>query len=181
MKAAFWTSLSAARSARRSGQRATRGATVFLAALCVLALAPVTQAQNDTVLIERGTSMRYLANSANPGLGLTWTETGFDDSGWTVGVYGIGYENSPPGATGLIDTTVPNTTRSIYTRLTVNIPDVGQVTNVFVGADFDDAYAVWINGTEVFRSSGLPGGVLNWNTPGAKGMCLPSSCSRRGL
>lgn len=143
-----------------------RRTTVLLAVFCVPALAPVTQAQNDTVLVERGNSMRYLANSANPGLERTWTQPGFDDSGWTVGVYGIGYENSPPGATGLIDTTVPNTTRSIYTRLTVNIPDTSQVTNVFVGADFDDAYAVWINGVEVFRSSGLPGGPLDWNTPG---------------
>ena len=145
-----------------------RRTTVLLAVFCVLALAlaPVTQAQDDTVLVERGNSMRYLANSADPGLERTWTQPEFDDSGWTVGVYGIGYENSPPGATGLIDTPVPNTTRSIYTRLTVNIPDTSQVTNVSVGADFDDAYAVWINGVEVFRSSGLPGGPLDWNTPG---------------
>ena len=65
---------------------------------------PVAQAQDDTVLIERGTSMRYLANSADPGLGSGWTANGFDDSSWTVGVYGIGYETSLPGATALIDT-----------------------------------------------------------------------------
>ncbi|NQT51813.1 CotH kinase family protein, partial [bacterium] len=30
-------------------------------------------------------------------LGLTWTEQGFDDSGWTAGTTGVGYEHSVPG------------------------------------------------------------------------------------
>ncbi|MCH7781044.1 MAG: hypothetical protein IH848_09365, partial [Acidobacteria bacterium] len=92
----FGISLSASRSAGRAGQQATRRITFLLAALCILILAPVTQAQDDTVLIERGTSMRYIANSGDPGLGLTWNRIGFNDSGWTVGVYGIGYENMLP-------------------------------------------------------------------------------------
>ncbi len=164
MSDALRTILSVPRSARRLGCLVPAWVTPVVVCLC--AFAPVTFAQDDIVLIERGTSMRYLANSSDPGLGSTWTNPAFDDSGWTDGVYGIGYENNPPGALGLIDTTVPNTTRSIYTRLTVNVLNVGQVTNVFVGADYDDAYAVWINGTEVFRSAGLPGGALDWNSPG---------------
>jgi PKD repeat protein len=160
------TNLSVPPSVGRSGPNAARKASAVLAMLCALLLCPAVQAQDDIVLIERGTSMLYLANSGDPGLGDTWTANAFDDSLWTVGDYGIGYENNLPGAIDLIDTPVPNTTRSIYTRLTVNIADTGLVTNVFVGADFDDAYAVWINGTEVFRSPWLPAGPLDWNAAG---------------
>ncbi|NIL99896.1 MAG: hypothetical protein GTN89_02695, partial [Acidobacteria bacterium] len=166
MRVTFRTVLCAPPPWRRPGRLAVKAVAPVLVVGCVFALAPHAQAQTEMVLIERGTAMRYLANSADPGLGSTWTASAFDDSGWTAGVYGIGYENIPPGATGLIDTTVPDTTRSIYSRVTVNVPDVGQVSSVFVGADYDDGYAVWINGTEVFRSSGLPAGALDWNSSG---------------
>jgi PKD repeat protein len=137
-----------------------------VAGLLIVLLSFGASAQDNTVLIERSTAMLYLANGADPGLGQTWTQPGFDDSGWTPGVFGIGYEDNPPGAMGLLDTIVPSGTSSIYTRLTVDVPDVAQVTSVFLAADFDDSFAMWINGTEVFRSAGLPAGALDWNTSG---------------
>ena len=137
-----------------------------MAGLLVVLLPFGASAQDNTVLIERSTAMLYLANGADPVLGQTWTQPGFDDSGWTPGVFGIGYEDNPPGAMGLLDTIVPSGTSSIYTRLTVDVPDVAQVTSVFLAADFDDSFAMWINGTEIFRSAGLPAGALDWNTSG---------------
>jgi len=116
------------------------------------------------VLVEEGVAIQYLANSSNPGLGITWTAEGFDDSGWTSGAYGVGYENGSGGVTSLLQTSVPVGTSSVYTRTTFGIADVTSVNNVILGADYDDGYVAWINGVEVFHSGEMPAGAPDWNT-----------------
>ena len=45
------------------------------------------------VLLEAGSEIRYLANSADPGIGLSWTMENYQgESSWNIGSYGIGYE-----------------------------------------------------------------------------------------
>jgi hypothetical protein len=103
--------------------------------------------------------MRYKANPAagpDPNLGLSWTLRGFDDSGWTPGNYGVGYETIPPGANDLINAEVPPATASVFTRARFNV-SLDSVDSVFIGADYDDAYVAWINGEEVYRSPEMPG------------------------
>ncbi len=129
---------------------------------------PITPPSSDLVLvpklaINREPPMSYLANSADPGLGLTWIASSFDDSGWTRGDYGIGYENGS-GAEQLISTNVPVGTVSVYTRVSFEIPDVTLIDAIFLGADYDDGYAAWINGVEIARSVEMPTGTLDWNT-----------------
>jgi len=119
--------------------------------------------QDDTSLVEQGTVMRYLANLSDPLLGTTWTDVGFDDSTWTLGLYGVGYE-SVTGAENLLQTAVPSGTSSIYTRVAFTIPNVTAVDNLYLGADFDDGYVAWINGVEVYRSPQMPAGVPLWDT-----------------
>jgi hypothetical protein len=117
----------------------------------------------ETVFVEAGHAMSYLANRSNPGIGLSWTLEGFDAQGWPSGVYGVGYETAT-GAQNLIETAAPAGTFSVYTRTLFTVADASQVTSLFLGADFDDGYAAWINGVEVYRSPTLPGGTLAWNT-----------------
>jgi len=119
----------------------------------------------ETVLVEYGSVIKYLANATDPGLGITWKDELFDDSSWSSGTYGVGYEIGAGGTTNLVNTEVPQGTFSVYTRSTFSIADVSQVTNLFTGADFDDGYVVWINGIEVFRSPQMPlTGDPAWNT-----------------
>ena len=118
----------------------------------------------ETVLVEEGTAMTYLANASDPGLGTLWVAEGFDDSSWTSGVYGVGYEVGATGANELITTDVPTGTFSIFTRAAFNVADVGAVENLFIGADYDDGFVAWINGVEVFRSAEMPLGPPLWNT-----------------
>lgn len=127
---------------------------------------------SDLVLVPRlsinrngADTMRYLANASDPGLGLTWVFPTYQDSAWNDGSYGIGYETSGSGATGLIQTEVPAGTVSIYTRAFVDVPDAGAVTRLLLGADYDDAFVAWINGVEVYRSPEMPGGAPQWDTP----------------
>ena len=96
-----------------------------------------------------------------------WTAPGFDDSGWAAGVYGVGYESSPPGAQALIQTTVPAGAFSVYTRARFTLEDPASVRNLFLGADYDDGFVAWLNGVEVYRSPEMPAGAPAWNTNAA--------------
>lgn len=133
-----------------------------LVAAVLWAFAATTAAQG-TVLVEEGTACRYVANVADPGLGLDWTAESFDDSGWTDGVFGLGYDEGS-GASDLIATAVPIETLSVYARTTFDIPDVAAMQTLLIAADWDDGWAAWINGVEVHRSPEMPGGDPDWDT-----------------
>jgi hypothetical protein len=116
----------------------------------------------DTPLIEFGSSMKYLANSSDPGIGIAWIEQTFDDASWTDGTYGVGFE-AYNGAASLLQTTVEVGTLSVYTRATFTISDLADVDDVWLGVDYDDGVVAWINGVEVFRSIQMPTGDPAWN------------------
>ena len=119
-------------------------------------------ALNDTQLVAQGSSMRYLGNTADPGLGLGWTAPGFSDTAWTLGVFGVGYE-AGTGAQNLLQTPVGVGTKSVYTRSTFLVSDPSSIDGLFFGADYDDGVVAWINGVEVYRSPGMPPGGPAWN------------------
>jgi hypothetical protein len=126
-----------------------------------LALVDLTSPQ-ETVLVAAGSSMKYLAHLTDPALGETWIDPAFDDSGWTAGTYGIGYE-AGAGAVNLLQTNVEIGALSVYTRATFDIADVGAVDNLWIAADYDDGYVAWINGVEVYRSPEMPTGPLAYD------------------
>jgi hypothetical protein len=145
------------------------GARPFTAAETVLIQAgsPMDYRANGTpdeiVLFEIGSSMRYLANAADPGTGQAWKDSAFDDSGWATGFYGVGYETMPPGASGLLMTTVPAGTRSVFTRVKFEVPDTGVLEGLLLGVDYDDGFVAYVNGVEVARSSSMPAGDPAWD------------------
>jgi hypothetical protein len=118
----------------------------------------------ENIVVDDGSWMTYLANSVDPGIGMSWVAPGFNDLGWTVGTYGVGFETAPPGASDLLDTLIPVGTKSVFTRTTFEVEDVNFVENLFTGCDYDDGYAVWLNGTQVFSSASMPGGALAWDS-----------------
>ncbi len=119
----------------------------------------------DMTPASAGTTMRYRANATDPGLGQGWTTSTFNDATWSGGAYGVGYETSSflPNADGLIATSVPAGTYSVYTRTAFTVADASLVRTLWLGADYDDGYVAYINGTEVARSSNMPGGTPAWN------------------
>ena len=131
------------------------------------------QTSSDLVVVPRLSinrpkvnAMRYLANSANPNLGSTWVQTSYDEeaAGWIPGNYGVGFE-AASGAENLLNTDVPSSAKSVFSRARFNI-DPEAVNSVFLGADWDDGYVAWLNGTEVYRSPqvpGAPGTMPVWN------------------
>jgi len=129
-----------------------------------------TTAPPDLTLVEAGSPMSYLVNTGDPGtvVSESWMTTGFDAGTWDTGTYGVGYETAPPGASSLIQTSVSDDAFSVFTRTTFTLDDVTTVGQILLAADYDDGYAAWINGHEVFRSAQLPAtGPLAWNTNAA--------------
>jgi len=129
-----------------------------------LAFAGSAALAGEPVLVEAGSSTTWVAHFSDPGFGESWVSPGFDDRGWTAGTYGIGYD-SGGAAAGLIATEVPAGASSIYTRAWFTLDDSTAVATLHLGADFDDGWAAWINGVEVYRSPQLPAGPLAWNMP----------------
>jgi hypothetical protein len=122
--------------------------------------------QSGVAVVEQGGSMDYRANYDDPGIGLDWVEEGYAlDFNWQPGSFGIGYDTgSAPNALNLINTSITAGARSIYTVQTFDVATAADIERALVQGDYDDAYAVWINGQEIFRSPEIPaGGGLDWN------------------
>jgi hypothetical protein len=123
----------------------------------------------------RALAVRYGPKALSPRAHLEtdWTAEDYNDSSWATGPqYGVGYDTNTagPNALALIKTAVPAQTYSVYTRASFTIPDataLAAVTSMFLSTDYDDGYAAWINGVEVFRSPELPAGTLAFNTDAA--------------
>ena len=56
----------------------------------------------------------------------------------------------------LLATEVDEGVHSVYTRAIFDITNVLEVEDLWLGADYDDGYVVWINGTEVRSVIGSP-------------------------
>jgi hypothetical protein len=116
----------------------------------------------ETVLVQSGSSMLFLANVSDPLLGSEWVLKDWVPTNWTAGTYGVGYDVAG-NAQQLIATQVPIGTRSVYTRATFQIAELDEVKDLTLGADYDDAYVVWLNGVEIYRSGELELGTLDWD------------------
>jgi hypothetical protein len=138
-----------------------RWISLLIIAGCV-ALFVSDAAAQQKALVHTGSRATYLANVADPGIGAAWVAPDFDDSAWSVGTYGIGYDRQREA--GIAPrTAVPSGTFSIYTRTRFLVADPGEFNRMLLGGDYIGSIAVWINGTEVFRSPGLAAGRLELN------------------
>lgn len=138
---------------------------ILLPALLILAGCSATPVEFSGIVVDQHSATRYLANSSDPGIGMSWIEPDFDEQGWSDGRFGVGGEwGSSGGVRALVESRVPEHTWSIYTRTPFEIPAVSAVKQLFFGVDYDDGVVVWINGTEVFRSDSMPRGTPSWNS-----------------
>ena len=141
-------------------------------ALCLLAFAALAlggpaRAQ-EVDLVTQGSACVLFANTAGTGLGTTWTTATFDDSTWTAGTYGVGYDTGTGTvATALLQSTINTASASVYTRARFNVPSAAGVTSLILGCDYDDGIIAWLNGVEIYRSPEMPAGAPVWNTSSA--------------
>lgn len=117
------------------------------------------------IVVDEGHAVKYLfLRSDGELVGMDWAEPSFNDSAWEDGISGVGYsdgddntevkrENEAGARDGL----------AIYTRYRFEVADSSAVSSVILRADYDDAYAAWLNGEEIARSANLAGKDLTWD------------------
>jgi len=106
----------------------------------------VAQSGAETVLIDEGATARY---TVPVGPIADWNTVGFDDSAWTSGTTGIGYENSPENFAAHIESTVPLDTDTFYSRQTFNLADLSSIDQLTLRIRYDDGFAAYLNGVLV--------------------------------
>ncbi len=102
---------------------------------------------------------RYLDDGTDPGL--TWRDPGFNDSAWLIGKAELGYGDA---ADGRLERTVvgfgPNSSAkypTTYFRTYFTVVDKGTLSSLAMRLMRDDAAAVYLNGTEIYRDQSANG------------------------
>ena len=109
-----------------------------------------------TTLLGEDTDTRW--NVADAPLPASWTNAGFDDTGWSPGEIGLGYETAPRGLfTGKFETDVENELRgvspSLCLRSRFDIDDPADVSALTLWIRYTDGFVAWINGEEIARDN----------------------------
>jgi hypothetical protein len=103
----------------------------------------------------------------NNDLGTNWVSRTFDDSSWSAGVGGLGYEDSGTDYAPLINTRVKPTdaaagATTVMARYTFDIATPADVLKMTLQNKYDDGFVAYINGIEVARAGFA--GAVNWNS-----------------
>lgn len=105
----------------------------------------ITKISTPKTLINQGDEFTYLIPTSEPNS--DWNSLGFDDSNWSSGISGFGYDDGDDA------TIIPNKTQSIYLRKTFTISNLSTISSLILDIDFDDAFVAYINGIEVAREN----------------------------
>ena len=95
---------------------------------------------------------KYLDDGSNQGT--SWRASEFDDSSWSSGAAELGYGDSDE-VTTVNSGPAGGRYATTYFRGSTNIPDPSTFVNFTISVTYDDAYAIYVNGTEVARHAGL--------------------------
>ena len=86
---------------------------------------------------------KYLKGKDAASLGITWRNTGFDDTGWSSG-------NAPfrfgDGTGGVELTDMQNSYSTVYLRSTFECENKDLLNELTFTVDYDDGFVIWING-----------------------------------
>jgi len=99
-------------------------------------------------------------------LGLDWIDPAFDDSSWTLGTTGVGYERGGGGYDELIGLDVGeemfDVNGSVYVRVEFEVDEPADIVSLTLRMKYDDGFVAYINGEEV-AARNAPG-AREWNS-----------------
>lgn len=121
-----------------------------LSVLCLAFSASPALALDET-LVAAGAACRYQV-PADGADGTNWTAVAFDDSAWTEGASGLGYDTAATYAP-LFGTTVPVGTIDIYTRFAFELPADKSYDTLTLRLKYEDGFIAYLNGVEVARGN----------------------------
>ena len=106
----------------------------------------------ETILPWSASGWKYLADGSNQGT--AWRDLAFNDSSWPSGSAELGYGDGDE-ATVIpqidINPSLNGTQRAAtcYFRKSFNVSNTGAISGVTIRVEYDDAYAVYLNGVRV--------------------------------
>lgn len=106
--------------------------------------------QDETVLVTQGAPARAFVPTG-PSQGASWKDVGFDDSLWTSGVTGIGYDYG--ALVGLDVASMRGVNQTVYVRIPFNVEDVEAVDRLTLRLKYEDGFVAYLNGREVARAN----------------------------
>ena len=162
--AATWTNGAPGAHSLRARATLANSITLTSAPLSIL-IAPPAYA---VTLAASGGVWRYQDDGLD--LGGAWSGFGFDDVAWDVGPGKFGFGD--PGMTTLLASNRADLSRIItyYFRKDVAVPANAVITNLALRVQRDDGVIFYLNGTEAWRDTNMPPGVVTASTQAASGI-----------
>jgi autotransporter-associated beta strand protein len=117
-------------------------------------IAPVT-------IIAAGSVWKYFDQTND--LGTAWRSNNFNDAAWPSGPAMLGFGD----ANGLFPATIIASNRqwTTYFRRAFHVPDANLVQSLDARILRDDGAVVYLNGTEIWRDTNMPAGLITNTTP----------------
>jgi hypothetical protein len=108
-----------------------------------------TAASTGEVLVPWSASgWKYLYNGSNPGT--AWRNRAFTDTAWPTGTAELGYGDGDEATViPVFEVSPGQKAATAYFRRAFNLADLTGITNLSVTVEYDDAYAVYLNGTRI--------------------------------
>ena len=106
---------------------------------------------NDETFIDVAANCTVLVPT-NGTLGTSWTATGFNDTSWTSGTTGVGYERGS-GYDSYFNIDVEgqmyNQRTGVYLRVPFSVTNVGEISALELELQYDDGFVAYLNGVQV--------------------------------
>jgi len=115
-------------------------------------LAQLGNTSNQTLIGLDANCTAQVPSSGNDGT--NWTASGFDDSSWTSGTTGVGYERSSGYDSAInldVEGQMYNQRTSVYVRVPFTVSNVGEISGLEMQLQYDDGFVAYLNGVEVAR------------------------------
>ena len=116
---------------------------------------------NSQTLISEGSTWKYLDNGSNQGT--AWRQPSFNDNGWASDPAQLGYGGNGEDTTISYGPDINNKYPTTYFRHDFNVTGAANFTGLTLEIKRDDGAIVYLNGTEVARTS-MPAGAVDYQT-----------------
>jgi hypothetical protein len=133
-------------------------------------------AGTETKILAASNAAVALVPSADIGNG--WRSIGFDDSTWSAGTTGVGYDrntNYLPGIGLNVGTAMSNVNASAYIRVPFTVVDPSIYEGLALRMRYDDGFVAYLNGTEIARRNAPASPAFNSQATGPNGPPAPGS------
>ncbi|MDE0859090.1 MAG: lamin tail domain-containing protein [Akkermansiaceae bacterium] len=122
---------------------------------------PFQGGQNTTTIIPQKSDWKYLDDGSDQGT--TWQDTAFDDSSWASGPAILGYGEPVIATTVSFGPTGSTKHRTTYFRKSITLANTAEILSGSIEIKRDDGAVVYLNGTEVGRTS-MRTGAIDYQT-----------------